>query len=51
MPRKAGKAIADVMLSTLMLSEVGETFILSSMPVWVRPLAAAISLSRLEHAA
>ncbi|HCL3539035.1 TPA: DNA cytosine methyltransferase, partial [Pseudomonas aeruginosa] len=50
-PRKAGKAIADVMLSTLMLSEVGETFILSSMPVWVRPLAAAISLSRLEHAA
>ncbi|HCE7209026.1 TPA: DNA cytosine methyltransferase [Pseudomonas aeruginosa] len=49
-PRKAGKAIADVMLSTLMLSEMGETFTLNSMPVWCRPLAMAISLSRLEVA-
>ena len=47
-PRKAGKAIADVMLSTLMLSEMGETFTLNSMPVWCRPLAMAISLSRPE---
>lgn len=45
-PRKAGKAIADVMLSTLMLSEQGETFVLSSMPVWVQPLAIAVSVSR-----
>ena len=47
-PRKAGKAIADVMLSTLMLSEMGETFTLNSMPVWVRPMAIAISVSRQE---
>ena len=47
-PRKAGKAIADVMLSTLMLSEMGETFTLNSMPVWVRPMAMAISLSKQE---
>ncbi|MEH6564610.1 MAG: DNA cytosine methyltransferase [Halopseudomonas sp.] len=47
-PRKAGKAIADVMLSTLMLSEMGETFTLNTMPVWVRPMAIAISLSRQE---
>lgn len=45
-PRKAGRAIADVMLSTLMLAEQGETFALSSMPVWVRPLAIAISMTR-----
>lgn len=50
-PRKAGKAIADVMLSTLMLSEQGETFVLSSMPVWVQPLAMAVSLSHREAAA
>ncbi|WP_085598170.1 MULTISPECIES: DNA cytosine methyltransferase [unclassified Pseudomonas] len=43
-PRKAGKAIADVMLSTLMLNEMGETFTLSSVPVWVRPLAIAFSM-------
>ncbi|WP_175253488.1 DNA cytosine methyltransferase [Pseudomonas sp. BMW13] len=48
-PRKAGKAIADVMLSTLMLSEMGETFTLNAMPVWCQPLAMAISLSRQQQ--
>ena len=48
-PRKAGKAIADVMITTLMLSDMGETFTLNSMPVWVRPMAMAISLSRQEN--
>jgi len=48
-PRKAGKAIADVMLSTLMLSEMGETFTLNAMPVWCQPLAMAISMSRLQQ--
>ncbi|KRU75447.1 DNA cytosine methyltransferase [Pseudomonas aeruginosa] len=47
-PRKAGKAIADVMLTTLMLADAGETFTLNALPVWVRPLATAISLSRQE---
>lgn len=49
-PRKAGKAIADVMGTTLLLAEAGETFILNSMPVWVRPLAMAMSLTRREVA-
>lgn len=47
-PRAAGKAIADVMLTTLMLADAGETFTLNALPVWVRPLATAISLSRTE---
>lgn len=45
-PRAAGKAIADVMGHTLLLAEAGETFILSNMPVWVRPLAMAMSVAR-----
>ncbi|MCY1313718.1 hypothetical protein D9M70_642680 [compost metagenome] len=49
MPRAAGKAIADVMGTTLLLAEQGETFILNSMPVWVRPLAMAMSLARQEE--
>lgn len=49
-PRKAGKAIADVMGTTLLLAEAGETFVLNSMPVWVRPLAMAMSLARQEVA-
>lgn len=48
-PRKAGKAIADVMGTTLLLAEQGQTFILSNLPVWVRPLATAVSVARLEH--
>ncbi|WP_061291211.1 DNA cytosine methyltransferase [Azotobacter vinelandii] len=47
-PRAAARAIADVMGHTLLLAEAGETFILSSLPVWVRPLAMAMSLSRRE---
>ena len=49
-PRRAGQTIADVMGTTLLLAEQGETFILSSLPVWVRPLAAAMSLSQQEAA-
>lgn len=44
-PRAAGKAIADVMGTTLLLAEQGETFILSDAPVWVRPLAIAMSVA------
>lgn len=48
-PPKAAKAIADVMGTTLLLAATGETFVLSNMPIWVRPIAMAISVSR--HAA
>lgn len=44
-PRAAGRAVADVMGTTLLLAEQGETFILSNAPVWVRPLAIAMSVS------
>jgi site-specific DNA-cytosine methylase len=43
-PRAAAKAIAEVMGETLLLSWAGETFQLSMKPIWVRPLAIAISV-------
>ena len=44
-PPAAAKAIADVMGTTLLLAWSGETFILSSQPIWVRPVAAALSVA------
>ncbi len=43
-PRAAAKAIAEVMGETLLLVWAGETFQLSAKPIWVRPLAIAISV-------
>ncbi|POZ80251.1 DNA cytosine methyltransferase [Burkholderia contaminans] len=43
-PPKAAKAVAEVMGTTLLLAESGETFMLSSTPVWVRSVAIALSL-------
>jgi site-specific DNA-cytosine methylase len=43
-PRDAAEAIAEVMGTTLLLAESGETFQLSSTPVWVRPVAIALTL-------
>ncbi|MFP1683382.1 DNA cytosine methyltransferase [Alloalcanivorax sp. C16-1] len=43
-PPPAAKAIADMMGETLLLAWAGETFVLSATPVWVRPVAAALSL-------
>lgn len=43
-PRKAGKAIGHVMGQTILMSRLGETFTLSSQPVWVQPLALAASM-------
>lgn len=43
-PPPAAEAIASVMGEALLLSLAGETFQLSSTPVWVRPIAASISL-------
>lgn len=45
-PSDAATAIAEVMGETLLLAWSGETFLLNSRPVWVRPVAIALSLSR-----
>lgn len=42
--------VAEEMLRTLMLADAGETFQLSSTPIWVRPVAAAISVAQGESA-
>lgn len=47
-PPDAAEAIADVMGTTLLLAAQGETFMLSSMPIWVRPVAVGLSVSQLE---
>ncbi|KUY79139.1 DNA cytosine methyltransferase [Burkholderia cepacia] len=44
-PPDAAQAIAEVMGTTLLLAESGETFQLSSTPVWVRPIAIALTVS------
>lgn len=49
-PPAAAEAIAHVMGTTLLLAELGETFILSSMPVWVRPVAVGLSVAQQEVA-
>lgn len=43
-PPEAAKAIGSMMGETLLLAWSGETFILSSTPVWVRPIATALSV-------
>jgi site-specific DNA-cytosine methylase len=47
-PPDAAKAIADVMAETLLLSWAGQTFQLSSMPIWVRDVAVALSVRQAE---
>ena len=44
MPSNAAQAIAEVMGETLLLAMSGETFLLSSRPVWVRPVQIALSV-------
>ncbi|QNM94932.1 DNA cytosine methyltransferase [Chitinimonas koreensis] len=43
-PRKAAKAIGEVMGTTLLLARSGETFVLGSTPIWVRDVALALTL-------
>ena len=43
-PSAAAQGIAHVMGETLLLAWSGETFMLSAQPIWVRPLAIAISV-------
>jgi len=45
-PPDAAEAIAHVMGTTLLLAEAGETFMLNSMPIWVQPVAIALSVSQ-----
>lgn len=45
-PPKAAEAIAHVMGTTLLLAAAGETFMLNSMPIWVRPVAVGLSVSQ-----
>ena len=45
-PPDAAQAIAEVMGTTLLLAESRETFMLSATPVWVRPVAAALSVTQ-----
>ncbi|WP_425318762.1 DNA cytosine methyltransferase [Pseudomonas nitroreducens] len=47
-PPKAAQAIGEVMGTTLLLAGMGETFMLSSMPIWVRPVAVALSVSQTQ---
>lgn len=43
-PPAAAEAIAGEMGRTLLLAWSGETFVLDNAPVWVRPIATALSL-------
>lgn len=43
-PPAAAQAIAEVMGTTLLLAWSGETFVLSATPIWVRPVAVALSV-------
>lgn len=45
-PPRAGQAIAEVMGTTLLLAGAGETFMLSATPIWVQPVAVALSMAQ-----
>lgn len=47
-PSPAAEAIASVMGTTLLLAWSGETFQLNAAPIWVRPLAIALSVHQPE---
>lgn len=44
-PPPAAQAIAGVMGQTLLLAWSGETFMLNAMPIWVKPVAVALSVA------
>lgn len=44
MPRGAACDIAGLMGTTLLLARSGETFMLSSQPIWVRDTAVALTV-------
>lgn len=44
-PPEAAEAVAGVFARTLLLARQGETFMLSHMPVWVRPIAVGLAVA------
>ncbi|XKG57127.1 DNA cytosine methyltransferase [Vreelandella aquamarina] len=48
-PAPAAEAIASVMGTTLLLAWSGETFALGSTPIWVRNVAASLSVQQSTH--
>ncbi|BCQ63166.1 hypothetical protein PBOI14_49160 [Pseudomonas sp. Boi14] len=48
-PPAAAEAIAQVIGTTLLLAEAGETFLLSNMPVWVQSVAIALSVAKQQN--
>ncbi len=48
-PPPAAQAIASTMGHTLLLAWSGETFVLRAMPIWVQPIAVALSISSSAH--
>jgi site-specific DNA-cytosine methylase len=49
-PPDAAEAIAEVMGTTILLAALGETFVLNAMPIWVQPVAMALSVAQPENA-
>lgn len=47
-PAAAAQAIADLMGQTLLMAWSGQTFALSAMPIWVQPVAIALSVKTPE---
>lgn len=45
-PSDAARAMAEVIGTTLLLAAAGETFVLSAMPIWVRPVAIALAIDQ-----
>lgn len=45
-PPAAAEAIASTMYQTLLLAWSGETFLLSSAPIWVQPVAVALAVAQ-----
>jgi len=43
-PRKAARAMGEVIGQAILLSRVGESFQLSASPIWVRPIATALAV-------
>jgi acyl carrier protein len=50
-PPAAAAAVAGVMGTTLLLAATGQTFMLSSMPIWVRQVGIALSVQQPTEAA
>ena len=49
-PPDAAKAIADTMGTTLLLAWSGQTFMLSELPIWVRPIGFALAVDTKNNA-